>query len=558
MKGSVYLDRLSPESITRYKDWIHDCEDSHPLCNLRKQDFVPSRLIDVGDVEGQEDVKLCRTKVSPVRYIALSYVWGEKIPLRTTQSNVSNHEEGIAWTLLPKSYQDTILLARKLGVRYVWIDSLCICQDDDEERDLDISRMAEIFHEAHLVVIAAQAKSAYAGYLENDTRLFTGHPRWKFCWRDSLIRYRELELVTVKVRQTLPAHRCPREDALDDPFVRISKRAWTYQGRLLAHRCLIFQGEEVVWECRTNCYCECSGDRSVLSSKEYKPRLLPAVACESDANASLAATNDMYFAGADEAYVFWKRATKSFSGRDLSNIKDRLPAISALASVVYRATKDVYLAGIWQGDLPAQLLWYTRPTRSDHVHCKDYIAPSSSWASIAWPTQYLIYPSHIHLASCPFEIIEAQCTLSGVNPFGPVSDGYLTVKAINCGAQAAISASAATSTHGIRMVLEDRTIHGTGEVSVDLHFLDLIPVTSVRLLNERGNYISSLQRVDDPGSATQVPCAGEVRLLWIEEDACLILTRSRRVPGAFERIGILTGEMAPVAPKLPPSVITLV
>lgn len=146
----------------------------------------------------------------------------------TTRSNLQGHEHYISWHMLPESYQDTILLARKLDIRYVWIDSLCITQDDDEEKALEIARMHEIFREAFLVIIAAEAVSPYAGYLENDPDPMKDHGRARCCWEDFAVSHHDLGPITVKVRETPRSHGGAHEgDACAAISARIGKRAWS-------------------------------------------------------------------------------------------------------------------------------------------------------------------------------------------------------------------------------------------------------------------------------------------------------------------------------------------
>lgn len=68
--------------------------------------------------------------MEPVKYIALSHCWGTEQNFTTTKATRDARMKEIAWNELPKTYRDAIKVARKLHIRYVWIDSLCIIQDD--------------------------------------------------------------------------------------------------------------------------------------------------------------------------------------------------------------------------------------------------------------------------------------------------------------------------------------------------------------------------------------------------------------------------------------------
>jgi hypothetical protein len=93
-------------------------------------------------------------------YTALSYCWGDaSIPLTTT-ANLTERRQGLRWDCLPKVFQDAIVLTRTLGIKYIWIDAICIIQDDAADLSMQLSQMTQIYHEALLVISADSASSA--------------------------------------------------------------------------------------------------------------------------------------------------------------------------------------------------------------------------------------------------------------------------------------------------------------------------------------------------------------------------------------------------------------
>ena len=113
-----------------FRSQFRECQDSHNDCRRIRQErrqagtFMPTRTIDVGP-EGSPTVNLSDgTGATNASYIALSHCWGNTRPLELTQKTLEHLKSGIAMTFLPKTFQDAILVARKLQVRYLWIDSL--------------------------------------------------------------------------------------------------------------------------------------------------------------------------------------------------------------------------------------------------------------------------------------------------------------------------------------------------------------------------------------------------------------------------------------------------
>lgn len=139
--------------------WIKDCQDKHSACNSGTfRRTLPSRVIDVGPPDGKTPPRLCDTNGEPGDYIALSHCWGGKQPLVTTKNNICSMKTFIPWGELPNTFQDAITVTRTLGLKYIWIDSLCIVQDDAQDWEREAAKMALIF-EAAYVTIAATAAS---------------------------------------------------------------------------------------------------------------------------------------------------------------------------------------------------------------------------------------------------------------------------------------------------------------------------------------------------------------------------------------------------------------
>ena len=542
--GSVNEDRDCKESIELFRKWIRTCEEFHVNCKIFREKWPPRRLLDCNRDRG---VKLCDTHPEQHgNYMALSYCWGGTMPLVTEKAVLPEREKTIPWDALPRLYQDAILLARSLGIEYLWIDALCIVQDDDEDKDHEISKMGNIFEAAFLVVVVAAARSPYVGFLREQSEAWRSEKRFRYIWRNvPVVRYGKFKLNGVKFRERVHNVRFEKDACVHE---RIGKRAWTFQERLLARRCLIFRSNEVVWECKTTCECECSGDQSTLPPER---RLLSYVLPPGQVYGDRAIST--CFSTAESAYAFWKQAVKTFSSRQLSWEKDRLPAISALASVVSAATGDRYLAGLWESDLVSGLTWYHSPLFQETRPYKTYIAPSWSWASTSGATRYndISFTSRV-------EIVDAWCKFVGKDIFGPVTDGAIELRGVHCLADVSIYRSADDDRARIGMVLADGTAHESESSHFEFSFLDGYQVHTVPMPTEGGKIRETLQRVLTTPDDDQHPCSGRVRLLWLAEHVCLILAYAQQRPGAFTRLGILGFWQTPPIPDLQPSRVKII
>ena len=470
--GNLHHDPVSDGSLALMKGWIDACRHRHQLCMTPQPVHRPKRLL---KCLSDGSVRLeTQSTTQPCGYIALSYCWGAKNDvMKTTEETLERHQSGIPDTNLPQLFQEVVALARGLKTD-LWIDSLCIIQDSQEDKEEEMKHMSDIYSGALVVVVTAQAESPLDSLLSVEPQ-----PGQSDTWRTaSLIRYEEMDL-DVKFRKRLnTSHRSFSQDATHN--TPIAKRAWCFQEKLLASRCLVFQHDEVVWECRSCCLCECSGaqeklyDRST-SGKPYQQQLLPLAEHDTlSAFAQLPFTEHepffdgtltafaqlpfaehepfqldgplKYFADAEAAYSFWESAVKNYSARTLTFQTDRLPAISAVASIIADATGDRYLAGLWRNDLLAGLAWVAARYPETATH-QEYIAPTWSWASRPLKVWYPDRRTrHSRGADLEASVLDAWTHVKDFGrsgrlygPMSEVTDGAIVLSGVHCDVEMTIS-----------------------------------------------------------------------------------------------------------------------
>ncbi len=126
---------------------------------------LPKRLLDVSAADPTL-VQMHAEQPGDTRYVTLSHCWGDQAgrkPLRTTKDTYQTRTSGIKWSGLPPLFQDAITVTRRLGCRYLWIDSLCIIQDDEDDWLEQSSEMADIYSYGHLNLAAAAATDSSCG-----------------------------------------------------------------------------------------------------------------------------------------------------------------------------------------------------------------------------------------------------------------------------------------------------------------------------------------------------------------------------------------------------------
>lgn len=197
---------------------------------------MPTRVIDVSSNPPQ--LHACQGVSEP--YVALSYCWGQgPRQLVTTASNLQSHVQGLEPQSLSQTVRDAIVITKQLGLKYLWIDELCIVQDSTEDKVQELGQMHEIYKQAYFTICAARAESCHEGFLgsRNIFSLDGSIPisLEYHCGQHGLSA--TVLLVERKGNLTFSSNHDPRSKAQQDP---IHERGWTLQEVLLSPWLLFF------------------------------------------------------------------------------------------------------------------------------------------------------------------------------------------------------------------------------------------------------------------------------------------------------------------------------
>ena len=155
----------SDDATRTVRRWLDQCK-YHDECN-REPDGIslPTRVVDVGGFDGFELRLHETTGTAHMPYVALSHCWGSLKSCRLTSYNLQHYTKQILPSELPQTFKDAVRVTRLFGFRYLWIDSLCIIQDDRMDWEVESAKMSSIYNHAYLVVAASCAANAEAGFL---------------------------------------------------------------------------------------------------------------------------------------------------------------------------------------------------------------------------------------------------------------------------------------------------------------------------------------------------------------------------------------------------------
>lgn len=359
------------------KTWISTCRTSHPRCNITKA-YTPTRLLDLNAFDGSEDIRLVSLgENAEIEYIALSYCWGppETHSLTTTQQTLPDRLQMIPFADLSTTFKDTINLTRKLGIRYLWVDALCIIQHDSEDWTKESSSMAHVYGNAVCTLAALSASNGAEGCRINAKNLT--HDSWS---RPISRKREQLDITRAGINVRICADDfMVWDDEYNNEENPLNGRAWTMQERLLSARNISFSTKILLWECQT-----------IKASSELPWTFIEPEKRTGTAYAwpmRLEANEDKTSA---ERRDEWYKIVEEFSSRKMKDPIDKLPALSGLASKFHSENDPgQYLAGIWEAHMPAALLWQPESDKSAVCErCKYYRAPRWSWAALDGPISY--------------------------------------------------------------------------------------------------------------------------------------------------------------------------
>ncbi|KAH7020515.1 heterokaryon incompatibility protein [Ilyonectria destructans] len=349
----------SPDQFTIMKEWIRLCDTAHEMCRRKQTEEVlemPTRLVQVED-----PVRLVETSsLSPSRYAAFSHRWGslkDDEKFCTYKNNIAQLESSMDVEKLPRVFLDAVTVTRGLGIKYLWIDSLCIIQDDEEDWENESAKMEQVFSSAYITISASSARSSLEGFLADRPRR---------------------SLVQVETKDAGVIHACIAIDDfhLDVELGELNKRGWVLQERALSRRSIYFTSTQVYWECGAGVQCETLGlirnNKAAFLGDPNFPKL----------------ALDYY---RDGRQVLIQDLYERYSSLAFTRFSDRAVAILGLQKRLGRALQTQAAFGCFAKYFARGLLWKRgQPQSLDPiVQPASRFVPSWSWLSRKGSIRYM-------------------------------------------------------------------------------------------------------------------------------------------------------------------------
>lgn len=376
--GDIPLHTGSDAAMRRIVQWVDNCNQNHPQCgriwskrNGLLHNFIPKRLIDVGQ-KGDSTVKVVEAKANHIsdKYMTLSHCWGQKKMFTLVEATEKQCKDGVALKELSKTFQESIKVVRDMGIKYIWIDSLCIVQDNQEFK-VEGHTMHQVYRNSYCNLTAADSTGGDGGLFRE--RLAGEVIPLKVCAPNS-------KLLGGGNWRVFPTDLWDRQLMSQHLFTR----AWVYQERVLSVRLVHFTSTQLMWECATLSACEglpnglpfsldatSAGDRHWRDRLQYSDQLRYI--------SPLSGSMDL------SPETFWRSAVRTYTSCDITDPrKDKLKAIWGIAKLVRDIFCERYAVGLFEANLHEQLAWKVKdPSRAERLDkVGDQKIPSWSWASI--------------------------------------------------------------------------------------------------------------------------------------------------------------------------------
>ncbi|KAK4454478.1 heterokaryon incompatibility protein-domain-containing protein [Podospora aff. communis PSN243] len=349
---------------------INDCRGraDHHKCRENEISRLPTRIIDVNPDTPGVDARLVRTTGEHAEYLCLSYCWGGPQKITATKASLPALEKSIPVHQLGGALQDAIQATRQMGFRYLWVDALCIVQDDAENIQSEISQMGSIYTNAFAVIVAAGSAASTEPFLYHNRGL-----EWRQFLEGCPVQIKppsgSVQSLQLVATRNVAARRVGQEP--------LDTRAWALQESMLARRKVVFSTYDVFVECRTELGLT-PLRRSFVKGYFYRnpsPNLL------------------LDFGSPEKIGRVWSQILLCYTEREMTNPEDRLNAFQGITDAIRLRFDGNFHFGIalaW----PVTLGWRAR----NQSEGRSARAPTWSWGCLNCPVK-LVDPDAIEQAS---------------------------------------------------------------------------------------------------------------------------------------------------------------
>ncbi|KAK7720881.1 hypothetical protein SLS63_009664 [Diaporthe eres] len=321
---------------------------SEPLKSL------PTRVVDLGESDDPDQIRLFHSRGSIGQYMTLSHRWGSNSlfhSVKLTKDNLDGYCRAIPYSALTKTFKDAFKICQNLGFRYIWVDALCIIQDDEADWEREAMRMGDIFEGSECTIAAVDSLDARG---ETDHGLFMPRhgPRTSIdvpCLED------------INTEQDIRLENIRRRFDLAVEGSRWSERGWVFQEKALSRRMVYYTKDQLFWTCTEACHDEQNTEYEFSSQRKTVLMLgckSPEDELSSEKEAPLASLRtSVRTAWGSSMNTSFQEVFENYSRSKFTHWSDRTVAINSLFSRIEKHSGILFRAGISSTTAARDLLW---------------------------------------------------------------------------------------------------------------------------------------------------------------------------------------------------------
>ena len=369
VRSSSFEQSPSTEDLTIAKQWVETCLATHATCRMTAHiATMPSRLVSIHEEEGMLQARLLEgEEVKPgCSYVTLSHRWGSRPTVLLESTTRYEFKVKIPVAQLSLTFQDALAAVLRMGFSLIWIDSLCILQDSQEDWAKECQLMADIYERATLNIAATAFSSSDQGlFVTKRSR----NPR------PLTVEVAISELADHMVGTYDLIHEGAWKARVDD--APLNRRGWVMQERFFSPRILHFGKDQLLWECQEMQIGESISfvnNSLILSNRTQGSRSYrDLLTLDTSRPAERCLARDA-----------WYDLIEQYTRSQLTYESDRFPAIAGITARFRTILDDRCITGIWEKTLPEDLLWHRLIRKEyDSGEMSHSQLPTWSWASLS-------------------------------------------------------------------------------------------------------------------------------------------------------------------------------
>lgn len=301
--------------------------------------------------------------------------------LITTKASLTAFQDCIPWQLMPQTFREAITVCQQLHIPYLWIDSICIIQDDEGDWNHEAALMASVYANAYVTLAATASEDSAGGLFRERGGFITA--QLQLPARSGLLDdYDQKEREVFFFPDSLPA-----DVGLLPLQSLLFQRAWTLQECILSRRVVHFTTLQLVWQC----WSEVRHEDSLFVRARDQSFLPISISSPADIRRS------------------WGCWVNDYSRRKLSRDEDRMAALAGLTKFIQGLNQDEPLLGLWRNDLALGLLWERGVWDGPASRRRISAFPTWTWMSLPGPAQY----PDFQLTTNEIELVQSQIRWAG-------------------------------------------------------------------------------------------------------------------------------------------------